>query len=89
MSEGCKSYAADLSAYFDGELEADEQQRIEAHLADCAECQDTLQRLRKLRGALNALSRPPRRHGSILQDLQARLKEEERNEATPDPTHIS
>ena len=89
MSKGCKDYAVDLSAYFDGELEADEQQRIEAHLAECAGCKDTLQRLRNLRGALNALSRPPRRRGSLLQDLQARLQEEERSESPPDPTHIS
>jgi len=83
MSKGCKAYAVELSAYFDGELEADEQARLEAHLTECAGCRDTLQRLGKLRTALHALSRPPHRRGSILQDLQARLLEEEPPDSEP------
>jgi anti-sigma factor RsiW len=76
MSKGCKSFAVDLSAYFDGELEGDSLRHMEAHLADCAGCRDTLKRFSKLRSALHALARPPRR-GSILEDLQSRLAEED------------
>jgi len=76
MKQGCKAYAVELSAYFDGELGGAKAERIEAHLADCAGCRDTLERLGKLRNALHALAKPPRRQRSVLDALQARLAEE-------------
>lgn len=82
MSKGCKRYAVDLSAYFDGELEGDALTDLERHLDRCEGCRDTLQRLRKLRNALHALARPPRRQHSILDDLKARM--EEADEDPPD-----
>ena len=75
MSDGCKSYAVDLSAYFDGELEGVDAERIRVHLETCAACQDTLLRLRKLRSALHALSKPPRQQRSILAALKTRMEE--------------
>jgi anti-sigma factor RsiW len=77
MNKACKPYAVDLSAYFDGELAGEERQAMEAHLADCEGCRDTLARFRKMRTALHELARPPRKRQSILADLKARLAEEE------------
>lgn len=76
MSKGCKAYAVELSAYFDGELRGDALARMESHLAACENCRDTLARLRKLRNAMHALSKPPRRRSSILEDLKARMQQE-------------
>jgi anti-sigma factor RsiW len=84
-SKACKTYEVELSAYFDGELEGAALQRMEAHLAGCAGCRDTLQRLGKLRKALLAMAKPPRRRRSILEDLQARLAEEGAEEAAEEP----
>jgi anti-sigma factor RsiW len=77
MVKGCKAYAVELSAYFDGELEGRALQDIEAHLTGCDACRNTLDRLTRLRVALHAMTRPHRRHGSILEDLRARLAQEE------------
>lgn len=89
-AKACKSYAVDLSAYFDGELEGDALERLEAHLAACTGCRETLRRLGTLRHALHALARPPRRRRSILEDLQARLAEEgDADPAAPDEPLMS
>lgn len=85
MSKGCKSYAVDLSAYFDGELEGDSLERMERHLDGCEGCRDTLERLGKLRSALHSLARPPRRRNSILDELKARMEEEEDPPKGDDP----
>jgi hypothetical protein len=47
-----------LSAYIDGELEAHEHARIEAHLPGCAECRTTLDALRATVAALTELPEP-------------------------------
>lgn len=77
MGKGCKAYAVELSAYFDGELEGKALRDIEAHLVGCDSCRHTLDRLTKLRVALHSMARPNRRRGSILEDLRARLSKEE------------
>jgi len=77
MNKACKPYAVDLSAYFDGELEGDELKAMEAHLSECEGCRNTLARFGKMRSALHELARPPRKRQSILEDLKARLAEEE------------
>ncbi len=74
--KACKAYSVDLSAYFDGELEGDELARLEAHLDDCDACRGSLDRFTQLRSALNSMAKPPRRRGSILDELQAKLKVE-------------
>jgi anti-sigma factor RsiW len=87
MGKGCKAYAVDLSAYFDGELEGAPLQAMETHLAACEGCRDTLQRLARLRSALHAMTRPTGRRGrSVLEDLKARLADEDPDgEAGDDP----
>lgn len=47
-----------LSAYLDGELDAPDRGRVEAHLADCAECRRTLQALRMTVADLATLPEP-------------------------------
>ena len=45
---------ADLSAYADGEVNAEEKARIEAHLSECAECRKMLARVKKTSEFLKA-----------------------------------
>lgn len=80
MSKGCKTYAVDLSAYFDGELEGEAAERMEKHLGTCEGCREALGRLGKLRSALHSLARPSQPGRSILSDLKARMAEESRKE---------
>lgn len=47
-----------LSAYLDGELEAEERMALEAHLVGCAACQLALAELRQTRKLLRALPQP-------------------------------
>ena len=46
---GCEAFAARLSALVDGELDAVERARVEAHLDACAACRGLLADLRDLR----------------------------------------
>lgn len=86
---GCKAYAVDLSAYFDNELQGPARERLTEHLATCAKCRETLRRLGTLRNALHALAKPPRRRRSILEDLQARLAEEDDETPASDKPLVS
>lgn len=53
-------WTARLSEYIDGDLPADERQGLEAHLAACAECQETMAQLRRVRVRAGGLEdRPP------------------------------
>ncbi|HUF50209.1 MAG TPA: zf-HC2 domain-containing protein [Longimicrobiales bacterium] len=53
---------AELSAYLDGELAADEASEIERHLRDCTECSRELAIMNNLGGAMRAMqTRPPTR----------------------------
>jgi anti-sigma factor RsiW len=74
MGNKCREYAVDLSAYFDGELDAQASRSMETHLTSCADCRDTLDKFKALRGALTALSRPPGRTRSVLDELRRKLE---------------
>ena len=50
--QNCKKDPAQLSAYLDGELEAPERKRLEAHLRSCSDCQKTLALLKTMQEAL-------------------------------------
>jgi anti-sigma factor RsiW len=53
-----------ISAYADGELDAEEVRGVEAHLAGCTECARELALIRALGGAMK-VSLAERRHGSV------------------------
>ena len=73
-----------LSAYLDGELTADERQRVEQLLAESAECRQVYDELRALRTSLISLAtalagreswtenNPPGRTGNAWQSQQPR-----------------
>ncbi len=65
-----------LSAYVDGELDADARARLEEHLPGCAECRTTLDALRATVTELRALDEPaPSQHESwALRAAIARAK---------------
>ncbi len=50
--QNCKKDPAQLSAYLDGELEAPERKKLEAHLRSCSDCQKTLALLKTMQEAL-------------------------------------
>jgi anti-sigma factor RsiW len=47
-----------LNAYLDGELKGGRLHQVEAHLAECAECQAELQSLQNLSGLLHEIPAP-------------------------------
>ncbi len=51
-----------LSAYLDGELDAEERRQVEAHLAACGRCRELLSDLRRVKGLVGGLplEAPPR-----------------------------
>jgi anti-sigma factor RsiW len=86
-------FTEQLSAYLDGELEPLYRRRLEAHLAECAECAAVLADLRAIVAtAPNYEGRAPSR--DLWQNIEARLEEPEvirlRTELpTYPPTHLS
>ncbi len=83
----CHYLAADLSAYFDGELEPASRQKVEAHLAACPSCRQQLEGMRKIQLALAGMSAPGGpRTGSVLDRLRARLREQDDSDESNGPS---
>jgi anti-sigma factor RsiW len=59
--------------YFEGDLPADEQAAMDAHLASCTECREEYQRLVKTLGALAKL-RATHAPGDFLDSVQGRIR---------------
>ena len=64
MSEGSRcttEFRELISGYIDGDLNADERQRLLAHMAACADCRHTLESYRQIGGQVRSLPRaiPP------------------------------
>ena len=74
MSDTCAKFSVDLSAYFDGELEAEEEKALKAHLDACDKCRGDLDRMRRIRSAMSGLGRRSH-HGpdSVLESLRNKL----------------
>ena len=62
-----------LSAYLDGQLAADRAAALEAHVASCAACTETLEGMREVRAMLRALpeAEPPRSFRLRASDVEA------------------
>lgn len=73
MTKGCQKYSVDLSAYFDGELDEEEEAALKVHLEQCEGCSGSLKRMQSLRNALTSLNRPSLGGRSVLEDLKAKL----------------
>lgn len=68
-----------VSAYLDGELEAEEQARVEAHTHVCPPCARFVAELRRTVAALGALRVPARPLAGVGDRVIARLREEPGN----------
>ena len=53
----CEAWQEDLSAYCDGELEPSRVPAMERHLAECAECRESLAQLKQIRSLGQSLER--------------------------------
>jgi anti-sigma factor RsiW len=74
----CTQPEAELHAWFDGELEPSQAQRVQHHVAACPACQRRLQRWEALRAALQARSAAHRAPPHVHDRLRRRLREVER-----------
>ena len=74
MNKACDTLRADLSAYLDGELGAEDRQRIEAHIEGCAECRRVLDEWRRVGSALAALCAVPSAAGSLPERVLALVR---------------
>jgi len=74
MTLTCDRWREDLSAWLDGELAAELQGPLEAHLKACAGCRRELAQLQALDAALGGLSAPvpPRIPEKVLARIQSR-----------------
>ncbi|RME75165.1 MAG: hypothetical protein D6776_03755, partial [Planctomycetota bacterium] len=78
----CTAHAPQLDAYADGALEPAEAARLEAHLAHCPRCRETLAEIRACKAAVAALPPPVLPPQAIERHLAAAL---ERLRAEPMP----
>jgi predicted anti-sigma-YlaC factor YlaD len=53
--KSCESIRESLGAWFDGELDRAESEKIRAHLEECAACKEERRQLEKLEGALKCV----------------------------------
>ena len=80
MSKSCPEFSVDLSAFFDGELETEENERIENHLAECDDCRDQLDKFLAIRMAMrDRVKEGLRGRKSIFDAIKDQLEKEIRN----------
>lgn len=80
MNEDCKRLAVDLSAYFDQELDGEDARKVEAHLADCPDCREDMEKMGRMRAALHVTAAPGAPQQRLLQDLMQTLRQPERQD---------
>jgi hypothetical protein len=68
MSHDCSHTREQFGALIDGELTADEQTLVEAHVRVCADCRAALETLESLHGQLTATLQPLRERASAVAD---------------------
>ncbi len=72
MSTGCEFYTDALVELARGDLEPERVDRVEAHLAECRDCRETLEAIRLVQGA----------PAPMPEDLETRIREAVRGDAT-------
>jgi anti-sigma factor RsiW len=75
----CAAYEEDLSALLDGELAAEREEEIRAHVAGCPRCGPRLAELERVDALLASTPLPALRPG-LRERLEVRLRQEERRE---------
>jgi len=58
MTLKCSYFYKSLSTYLDGELDPQEHERIEKHIAHCSKCRDEVERLKEIMGILKGMPAP-------------------------------
>lgn len=74
MAVDCESFAVDLSAYFDGELDAREAAAVSEHLSGCGACRSKLEKMRLLREALHRSGSAALPEDRLIEDLMRALR---------------
>jgi len=74
--KSCEPFSADLSAYFDGELDGADGAALELHLSACEACRRKLDQMRSLRSAMTRLAAATPRGASVLDLLKAEMRKE-------------
>ena len=71
-----------LWAFLDGELTAQEEEQMHAHLEQCADCRALLEQLQTLRTSFSDLEEIPAPEG-FADGVMARIRREEKNKVIP------
>ena len=84
MSRKCRDFSADLSAYFDGELEGKLLQLLESHLQDCDGCRGDLEKMGRIRSALFSLTGSPAEREPLVQQIMEKIRQDsDEDDRTP------
>ena len=70
----CERFEELLSAYLDGELGADEETELKAHLANCPDCAAMFEAFSAVSGAVRAQDVPDTLHSRIMETVRAAEK---------------
>jgi len=80
----CRNVASRLNAYLDGELSAQDRERVEQHLSECGRCREALARLRAAADVLGQLPTPP----AVSEGFAGRVVARARLRARPQPVVV-
>jgi hypothetical protein len=88
LGQSCRSLREDFSAYLDGELPANQEGEVRAHLSDCEACASFLTQLRGVDDLLHGLQRPTV-PGSMLSSVQAQVEQVERDGSSSEQSTVA
>ncbi|MCH7477076.1 MAG: zf-HC2 domain-containing protein [SAR324 cluster bacterium] len=84
MSRKCRNFSADLSAYFDGELEGKPLHLLESHLQDCDGCRGDLEKMGRIRSALFSLTGSPAEREPLVHRIMEKIRQDsDEDDLTP------
>ncbi|MBO9403578.1 MAG: zf-HC2 domain-containing protein [Thermomicrobium sp.] len=85
----CRRYRHLLSLYLDGELSAEDERRLRAHLAECTDCRRLLEDYRALRERIRRLPPVPPPPQHLRDDLWQRIAADERQHRRTQRFHLA